>query len=55
MTGDPHAGRLAGRVAPITGWAEPLEIAYPISFLAYAESSFVTGATLTIDGGRSIL
>lgn len=36
-------------------WAEPREIAYPILFLAGPESSFVTGATLMIDGGRSIL
>jgi meso-butanediol dehydrogenase/(S,S)-butanediol dehydrogenase/diacetyl reductase len=36
-------------------WAEPREIAYPILFLASAESSFVTGATLMVDAGRSIL
>ncbi|HSH07142.1 MAG TPA: SDR family oxidoreductase [Burkholderiales bacterium] len=36
-------------------WAEPREVAYAILFLACAESSFVTGATLMIDGGRSIM
>lgn len=36
-------------------WAEPREVAYPILFLACAESSFVTGATLMVDAGRSIL
>jgi NAD(P)-dependent dehydrogenase (short-subunit alcohol dehydrogenase family) len=36
-------------------WAEPREIAYPILFLACAESSFVTGATLMVDAGRSIV
>jgi meso-butanediol dehydrogenase/(S,S)-butanediol dehydrogenase/diacetyl reductase len=36
-------------------WAEPREIAFPILFLASAESSFVTGATLMVDAGRSIL
>lgn len=36
-------------------WAEPREVAYPILFLASAESSFVTGATLMVDAGRSIL
>jgi meso-butanediol dehydrogenase/(S,S)-butanediol dehydrogenase/diacetyl reductase len=36
-------------------WAEPREIAYPILFLACKESSFVTGATLMVDAGRSIL
>jgi len=36
-------------------WAEPREVAYPILFLAGDESSFVTGATLMVDTGRSIL
>ena len=36
-------------------WAEPREVAYPILFLASDESSFVTGATLMVDAGRSIL
>jgi 2-hydroxycyclohexanecarboxyl-CoA dehydrogenase len=36
-------------------WAEPREMAYPILFLSSEESSFVTGATLMVDGGRSIL
>jgi len=36
-------------------WAEPREIAYPILFLACEESSYVTGATLMVDAGKSIL
>jgi NAD(P)-dependent dehydrogenase (short-subunit alcohol dehydrogenase family) len=36
-------------------WAEPREIALPILFLACDESSFITGATLMVDAGRSIL
>jgi NAD(P)-dependent dehydrogenase (short-subunit alcohol dehydrogenase family) len=36
-------------------WAEPREIAYPILFLSCAESSFITGATLMVDAGRSIV
>ena len=35
-------------------WAEPREVALPILFLASDESSFVTGATLMVDAGRSI-
>jgi NAD(P)-dependent dehydrogenase (short-subunit alcohol dehydrogenase family) len=33
--------------------AQPLEIAQAILFLSSAESSFVTGAALAVDGGRS--
>jgi len=36
-------------------WAEPREVAYPILFLACGESSFMTGTTLMVDAGRSIL
>ncbi len=36
-------------------WAEPREVAHPILFLSCAESSFVTGTTLMVDAGRSIL
>jgi NAD(P)-dependent dehydrogenase (short-subunit alcohol dehydrogenase family) len=33
--------------------AEPLEIAQAILFLTSTESSFVTGAALAVDGGRT--
>jgi NAD(P)-dependent dehydrogenase (short-subunit alcohol dehydrogenase family) len=36
-------------------WADPREVAYPILFLACDESSYVTGATLMVDAGKSIL
>jgi NAD(P)-dependent dehydrogenase (short-subunit alcohol dehydrogenase family) len=36
-------------------WAEPREIAYPILFLSCPESSFVTGTTLLVDAGKSII
>jgi NAD(P)-dependent dehydrogenase (short-subunit alcohol dehydrogenase family) len=36
-------------------FAEPREVAYPILFLACEESSFITGATLMVDAGRSVL
>ncbi len=35
-------------------WAEPREIAYPILWLASEEASYVTAATLMIDGGRPL-
>ena len=36
-------------------WAEPREIAFPILFLASDESSYITGTTLMVDAGKSIL
>ena len=36
-------------------WAEPREIAFPILFLASDESSYITGATLMVDAGKSII
>lgn len=36
-------------------WATPHEIAWPIIWLASDEASFVTGTTLMVDGGLSIM
>jgi 2-hydroxycyclohexanecarboxyl-CoA dehydrogenase len=36
-------------------WASPEEIAWPILWLASDEASFITGATLMVDGGLSII
>ena len=36
-------------------WAAPQEIAWPILWLASDEASFITGATLAVDGGLSIM
>lgn len=36
-------------------WATPDEIAWPISWLASNEAAFITGATLMVDGGLSIM
>ena len=36
-------------------WAEPREVAFPILFLAGDESSYITGATLMVDAGKSII
>jgi 2-hydroxycyclohexanecarboxyl-CoA dehydrogenase len=35
-------------------WAAPEEIAWPILWLASDEASFITGATLMVDGGLSV-
>jgi 2-hydroxycyclohexanecarboxyl-CoA dehydrogenase len=44
-----HDNGLFGR------WAEPREVAYPILFLSCPESSFITGTTLPVDAGKSII
>ena len=36
-------------------WAEPREVAYAFLFLASDESSCITGATLMVDAGKSIV
>ncbi len=36
-------------------WATPEEVAWPILWLASNEASFITGATLMVDGGLSIM
>jgi 2-hydroxycyclohexanecarboxyl-CoA dehydrogenase len=36
-------------------WAIPLEIAYPILWLASDEASYITGAALMADGGRLVV
>ena len=36
-------------------WASPEEVAWPILWLSSSEASFITGATLMVDGGLSIL
>jgi meso-butanediol dehydrogenase/(S,S)-butanediol dehydrogenase/diacetyl reductase len=36
-------------------WAKPEEVAFPVLWLASNESSYVTGATLMVDGGLSIM
>jgi meso-butanediol dehydrogenase/(S,S)-butanediol dehydrogenase/diacetyl reductase len=36
-------------------WARPEEVAYPVLWLASNESSYMTGATIMVDGGLSIM
>ena len=39
---------------PLGRHATPEEIARTVLFLASADSSFITGATLAVDGGMSV-
>jgi NAD(P)-dependent dehydrogenase (short-subunit alcohol dehydrogenase family) len=50
----PHA--LADRMAgiPLGRLAEPYEVANAVCFLLSAHASFITGATLLVDGGESL-
>ncbi len=36
-------------------WADPMEIAHPILWMASDEASFITGTTLMVDGGLHIM
>jgi NAD(P)-dependent dehydrogenase (short-subunit alcohol dehydrogenase family) len=42
------------RLIPFGRHSQPDEVARVVLFLAGAESSFITGATIPIDGGMSI-
>lgn len=49
MPGDHRTDSLLRR------WAKPEEVAFPILWLASDESSYMTGATIMVDGGLSIM
>lgn len=45
--------RTSGASCPMNRFAEPEEIARPAVFLASGDASFITGAVLTVDGGKT--
>lgn len=47
----PGHGSLLDGLCPMNRYAEPEEIARPAVFLASDEASYITGATLAVDGG----
>lgn len=52
---DPAIREMVNSKTPMGRWAEPAEIAAPILFLCSTAASFVTGHTLVVDGGYSII
>ena len=49
-----HVARVTART-PLARWGEPADIAGPALFLASTDAQFVTGVTLPVDGGYSIV
>ncbi len=49
MRSEPKTNSLLGR------FAEPIEVAYPILWLASDEASYLTGAAIMVDGGLSAM
>jgi len=41
------------KTIPLKRIAEPIELAHPIVFLLGSEASFITGASLVVDGGKT--
>ena len=41
------------KTIPLKRIADPIEIANPIAFLLRSDSSFITGASLVVDGGKN--
>lgn len=53
MTGLPHDSRVA--VTPLKRKGTADEVAHATLFLASDEASFITGASLVVDGGRTVI
>jgi NAD(P)-dependent dehydrogenase (short-subunit alcohol dehydrogenase family) len=55
VNADPTAMEVAMSRAPLKRMAEPREIADVVAFLISDKSSYVTGKTIYVDGGRLAL
>lgn len=53
--GDPAVAAMVNAKTPLGRWASPDEIAGPILFLCSPAASYITGHTLVVDGGYSII
>jgi 3-oxoacyl-[acyl-carrier protein] reductase len=52
---DPAIREMVNAKTPMARWAEPHEIASAILFLSSSAASFITGHTLVVDGGYSVI
>ena len=52
QTGGRHGG--GAQLTPLGRVGQPSEIAAPVIFLLSADSSYVTGAEIAVDGGRGL-
>ncbi|MEV6995974.1 SDR family oxidoreductase [Streptomyces sp. NPDC093228] len=50
---DPDSTKQLGSTTPLKRGAQPVEIADVVAFLAGPRASYVTGATVPVDGGRT--
>jgi NAD(P)-dependent dehydrogenase (short-subunit alcohol dehydrogenase family) len=55
LWGDEQAGPATVANVPMRRWGQPEEMAGPAVFLASDASSYMTGQTLVIDGGQTIM
>jgi len=52
---DPHWSKVVSDGTPMARWGKPEELAAPILFLCSPAASFITGHTVVVDGGYSII
>ena len=52
---DPDRTQALGSTTPMNRAAQPDEIAELVAFLATSQASYITGATIAIDGGRTAI